>query len=284
MNQCRLLRREAWGSFKLLIDDFLSLSEWNETVVSKGEPIPDNERPMIEEKKEKLSLEKAKAKRAGESSLIAPKKKKARRNARLTSLESEGTISAALINQSILILFIRPLDPNKMILRRRLLTWASIPENILYLLWSEIQRNNLFRRMIGQKISMFRMGLFRVVTSVFFYRDAWCMISHLDNPLEDEVLPILTTMSGMALEEEKVRLVGELAQSEMACQSVVRDVIPVAISRLLTSVEYRKSLAVPIGLSFTADSLGGLSLGRTEEDIAAVLPNISNLDIEGLKV
>ncbi|GKC73116.1 MAK10-like protein [Tanacetum coccineum] len=66
----------------------------------------------------------------------------------------------------------------------------------------------------------------------------------------------------------------------MARQSVVQDVIPVAISRLLTSVEYRKSLAMPIGLSFTADSLGGLSLGRIEEEIAVVLPNISNLDIE----
>ncbi|GKB11107.1 hypothetical protein Tco_0845030, partial [Tanacetum coccineum] len=57
-----------------------------------------------------------------------------------------------------------------------------------------------------------------------------------------------------------------------------------AISRLLTSVEYQKSLAVPNGLCFTAGWLGGLSLRRKEEEIDAVLTHTNNLNIEGSKV
>nr|GEX08456.1 hypothetical protein [Tanacetum cinerariifolium] len=117
------------------MDDFLSPSEWNGTAVSKGDLIPNNERPSVrtttplpvgyvipkknarqkivekpdqkiaedQEKKEKQALKKAKAKWAGESSLAAPKKtkKKAQRNVRLTGSESEGTIFAAPINHSI---------------------------------------------------------------------------------------------------------------------------------------------------------------------------------------
>ncbi|GJZ24425.1 hypothetical protein Tco_0561884 [Tanacetum coccineum] len=86
------------------------------------------------------------------------------------------------------------------------------------------------------------------------------------------------------LEEKKARLMGQLAQSDMASQSVVRDLIPTAICRLLTSVKYRKSLAVPIGVCYIAGWLGGLSLGHKEEEVAAILPNTSNLDIEGSKV
>nr|GFA53314.1 hypothetical protein [Tanacetum cinerariifolium] len=71
------------------MDDLLSFSKWNRTVVSKGEPIPDNERPLkpdqkiaeAREKKEKQALEKARAKRRGELYSVASKKKKAQRNA-----------------------------------------------------------------------------------------------------------------------------------------------------------------------------------------------------------
>ncbi|GKC73115.1 hypothetical protein Tco_1118998 [Tanacetum coccineum] len=169
--------------------------------VSKGEPIPDNERPMVHtttllpvgsvipeknahqktmenpdqkivedrEKKEKLSLEKAKAKRAGESSLIAPKKKKARRNARLTSLESEGTISAALINQSI---------PNPLHT-----TFRSKQNDI------ETSIVNLGEHTREHTLPL--VGL-RSDLRISSYRACKEMISHLATPLEDEVLHILT--------------------------------------------------------------------------------------------
>ncbi|GJX84270.1 hypothetical protein Tco_0335044 [Tanacetum coccineum] len=53
--------------------------------------------------------------------------------------------------------------------------------------------------------------------------------------------------------------------------------------RLHTSVEYRKSLVVPIGLCFTAGWLGGLNLGKNEDEVASMLSETSNLDIEGSK-
>nr|GEY08858.1 hypothetical protein [Tanacetum cinerariifolium] len=81
------------------IDYFLSFSEWNRTVVSKGEPIPDNERPLVRITTLLLVgfviLEKNagqncmdRAKRIGELSSAEPKKKKAQRNARFSLVRS----------------------------------------------------------------------------------------------------------------------------------------------------------------------------------------------------
>ncbi|GJX82290.1 hypothetical protein Tco_0331771 [Tanacetum coccineum] len=53
------------------------------------------------------------------------------------------------------------------------------------------------------------------------------------------------------------------------------------VKKLHMSVEYMKSLAVPIGLCLSAGWLGDLSLGKTQEQIAAMLFETSNLDIEG---
>ncbi|GKC35068.1 hypothetical protein Tco_1047452 [Tanacetum coccineum] len=49
-------------------------------------------------------------------------------------------------------------------------------------------------------------------------------------------------------------------------------------------MEYRKSLAVPIDLCFTAGWLGVLRLGKKQEEIVAMLSETSDLDIEGSKV
>ncbi|GKC80921.1 hypothetical protein Tco_1136638 [Tanacetum coccineum] len=62
---------------------------------------------------------------------------------------------------------------------------------------------------------------------------------------------------------------------------IVQEFISAVISGLHTSVEYQKSLAVPISLCFTAGWLGGLSLGNNEEEITAMLSETSNLDIKG---
>ncbi|GJU59306.1 hypothetical protein Tco_1237072 [Tanacetum coccineum] len=79
-------------------------------------------------------------------------------------------------------------------------------------------------------------------------------------------------------------LVAELAQAEMDHHKIVREFIIVIVNRLHTTVEYRKSLAVPIALCFTAGWLGVLSLGEKQEEIAAMLSETSDLDIEGSKV
>ncbi|GKE35664.1 hypothetical protein Tco_1454986, partial [Tanacetum coccineum] len=106
------------------MDDLLKLHDWNGTLVSKGEPIPDRYRPLVcisaslsagsvipnknasqknmekhvpkiaeaREKKEKHALTKANAKRAWEVSSTTPKKKKACKNTGPVGSESEGTI------------------------------------------------------------------------------------------------------------------------------------------------------------------------------------------------
>ncbi|GKE34417.1 hypothetical protein Tco_1453739 [Tanacetum coccineum] len=58
------------------------------------------------------------------------------------------------------------------------------------------------------------------------------------------------------LEGENTKLVAGLAQAEMDHQKLVQEFV----KTLYTRVKYRKSLAVPIGLCFTAGWLGGLSL------------------------
>ncbi|GKG12579.1 hypothetical protein Tco_0346816 [Tanacetum coccineum] len=62
---------------------------------------------------------------------------------------------------------------------------------------------------------------------------------------------------------------------------IVQEFISAVMSGLHASVEYRKSLAVPISLCFTAGWLGGLILRNNEEEITAMLSETSNLDIEG---
>ncbi|GJW93049.1 hypothetical protein Tco_0172721 [Tanacetum coccineum] len=70
------------------------------------------------------------------------------------------------------------------------------------------------------------------------------------------------------------------AQAEMDCHKLVWEFIPAFVKKLHTSVEYHKSLAAPISLCFTVGWLGGLSLGKNEEEIAAMLSETSDLDYD----
>ncbi|GJS55094.1 hypothetical protein Tco_0628456 [Tanacetum coccineum] len=85
------------------------------------------------------------------------------------------------------------------------------------------------------------------------------------------------------LEREKLALSDEVVKAETDRKKLVREFIPTVIKRLHTSVEYRRSLAAPVGSCFTAGWLDGLSLGRTEEQIAQILSESRDLDIEGSK-
>ncbi|GJY84914.1 hypothetical protein Tco_0498940 [Tanacetum coccineum] len=85
------------------------------------------------------------------------------------------------------------------------------------------------------------------------------------------------------LEGEKLAFLAELAQAEANRKKLVNEFIPTVIKKLHTSVEYRKSLATPVQLCFTAGWLGGLSLGKTEDEIAQFLSETEDLDIEGSK-
>ncbi|GJZ88751.1 hypothetical protein Tco_0660533 [Tanacetum coccineum] len=83
------------------------------------------------------------------------------------------------------------------------------------------------------------------------------------------------------LEHEKLALSARVAQAETDRQNIVREFIPVVVKRLHTSVEYRQSLAAPVSPCFTAGWLRGLSLGRSEDEIAQILSESEDLDIEG---
>nr|GFB17730.1 hypothetical protein [Tanacetum cinerariifolium] len=84
------------------------------------------------------------------------------------------------------------------------------------------------------------------------------------------------------LEEKKVSLIAHLAKSDMARKNMVKDLIPKFVSLLLASVEYRKSLVVSIGLSFSAGWLGGIGVGQKEDEIEIILKGSKNVDIEEL--
>ncbi|GJX62587.1 hypothetical protein Tco_0295487, partial [Tanacetum coccineum] len=76
------------------------------------------------------------------------------------------------------------------------------------------------------------------------------------------------------LEGEKTALVAKLDWAEMDCHKFVREFILAVVKKLHMSVEYRKSLAIPIGLCFTSGWLGGLSLDTLMEISPNVLPPI----------
>ncbi|GJV11145.1 hypothetical protein Tco_1352686 [Tanacetum coccineum] len=85
------------------------------------------------------------------------------------------------------------------------------------------------------------------------------------------------------LEREKLALSDEVVEAKIDSKTLVREFNPTVIKRLHMSVEYRQSLAALVGSCYTAGWLGGLSLGRTEEQIAQILFESQDLDIEGSK-
>ncbi|GJV88763.1 hypothetical protein Tco_1532701 [Tanacetum coccineum] len=106
--------------------------------------------------------------------------------------------------------------------------------------------------------------------------------------LEKELKPRVQKLAAVedqikVLEDEKLALSARAVQAETERRNLVREFIPTVVRRLHTSVEYRQSLAAPVSLCFTAEWLGGLSLGRGEDEIAQMLSEAKDLDIEGLK-
>nr|GEW56893.1 hypothetical protein [Tanacetum cinerariifolium] len=85
------------------------------------------------------------------------------------------------------------------------------------------------------------------------------------------------------LERERLALSAQLSQSKSDRKKLMKEFIPTVVTRLHTSVEYRKSLVALVQLCFTVGWLGGLTLGRTEEEVARFLSETQDLDIEGSK-
>ncbi|GJT75340.1 hypothetical protein Tco_1042065 [Tanacetum coccineum] len=109
-------------------------------------------------------------------------------------------------------------------------------------------------------------------------------ILHLEKDLEPKTQQLVTAKERVKmLEREKLALSAQLAQSDADRKNVVKEFIPAVVKRLHTSVEYRRNLAALVQLCFTAGWLGGLALGRTEEEVARFLSETQDLDIEGSK-
>nr|GEY38140.1 hypothetical protein [Tanacetum cinerariifolium] len=143
------------------------------------------------------------------------------------------------------------------------------------------------------------------------------LISHLSTPVEDEVLSSLSNVKvvrrayqslgqsilsrGELLKRheqlnrdhvdlckhnetrltELNRLRNDLQREMQTNDGLSKKLVQLENAHSLhSSVEYQKSLVIPIGLYFTADWLGGLGLGRKKEEIDAMLANTSDLDIE----
>nr|GEY50358.1 hypothetical protein [Tanacetum cinerariifolium] len=106
-------------------------------------------------------------------------------------------------------------------------------------------------------------------------------IHALEKDLEPKTYQLATTEERIrVLEGEKRALSAELARSEIDRQNLIQEFIPTVVRRLHTSAKYRKVMAVPVSLCYTAGWLGGISLGRYKEEIAGLLAKIKDLDIE----
>ncbi|GJU98222.1 hypothetical protein Tco_1327493 [Tanacetum coccineum] len=134
--------------------------------------------------------------------------------------------------------------------------------------------------------------LMDVVKDMERERDEWRVtaLSHVEqiSSLEKDLEPKARQLEAAeerirVLEGEKLALSAGLAQAEVDHQKLVREFIPAVVKRLHTSVEYWQTLAAPLSLCFIAGWLGGLSLGRSEDEIAEILAGTKDLDIEGSK-
>nr|GFA74529.1 hypothetical protein [Tanacetum cinerariifolium] len=107
---------------------------------------------------------------------------------------------------------------------------------------------------------------------------------HLKRDLKPKTQQLMAAKEKVKmLEHERLALSAQLSYSEADCKNLVKEFIPIVVKRLHTSVECKKSLAAPVQLCFTAGWLGGLSLGRTEEEVVCFLSKTQDLDFEGSK-
>ncbi|GJZ89708.1 hypothetical protein Tco_0661490 [Tanacetum coccineum] len=129
------------------------------------------------------------------------------------------------------------------------------------------------------------------------YRACKEMISHLATPPKKEVLSSLTNYECSERERELSDRLKDIEREKdewrQRASTQVEEIKQLkedlrSKSKQLADledrvVEYRKSLAIPIRLYYTMGWLGGLGLGQKKEEIADILTNTSNLDIDDSK-
>ncbi|GJX02744.1 V-type proton ATPase subunit B2 [Tanacetum coccineum] len=80
------------------------------------------------------------------------------------------------------------------------------------------------------------------------------------------------------LRSEKVRYAVEAGQGEIVRQKIINQYLPTFVRRLHQSAEYKRSLGQVFSLAVGKGFIEGISIGRTEEDIQAILTATSNVD------
>ncbi|GKA40301.1 hypothetical protein Tco_0732894 [Tanacetum coccineum] len=260
------------------------------TIVSRGGPIPDNQRPKprvtppleagakipdltafqknlekpnpkivaARERKERQSLAKAEARRDDAEANEGPKKKrKVQKHHVSVQSGSEGTLSATSVHQVEPTLVKKSTPPadaamvgphvEKEVVDLSGNTCVPTPE-------ATTQPSAHTKPPVTQKPAA--------------SEDS----AHSECPSQEKEL--LERLKDLERERDEWR-------DEADRQNIVLEFIPVVVKRLHTSVEYRQSLAAPVSLCFTARWLGGLSLGRSEDEISQILSESKDLDIEG---
>nr|GEX47028.1 transposase (putative), gypsy type [Tanacetum cinerariifolium] len=252
----------------ITMEDFLNLHDWNRTFVSKGDPIPDNECPLVRTTAplpvgSGLCISSYGAWKEMISHLATPLENEVLRS--LTNYEvvrrTYQSFGRSILSQAELLRRFEQLNRDHLDLYNR----SEVHTNELNRLRSDFQMERWSNDGSSKKLV-----LLESTHAQSSDKERELSDRQKDMEMESDELRKLLLTRMRVLEEGKARLVGQLAQSERARQGVIHDFISTVVGRLLTSVEYRKSLAIPIGLSFIAGWLGGLSLGRKEDEIAKI--------------
>jgi chromosome segregation ATPase len=75
-------------------------------------------------------------------------------------------------------------------------------------------------------------------------------------------------------------LTADLAQAEVVRQNMVKSLVPTVFRRLMDSEEYKKSLAKPLSLSFSAGWLEGIRLARKPEEVDKIIRTSKKVNME----
>ncbi|GKG21923.1 hypothetical protein Tco_0384518 [Tanacetum coccineum] len=78
--------------------------------------------------------------------------------------------------------------------------------------------------------------------------------------------------------QERQKLVAQLSKTEVEKFDCLRKLLPAVVSRLLKSHKYKKSLLEPFNMAIQAGWGKGLSEGRTDKEIMAILHKAENFE------
>nr|GEV49156.1 hypothetical protein [Tanacetum cinerariifolium] len=209
------------------MDTFLKLLTWTGTIVSKGDPIPEDQRPKPRVTPSLLEGSNIPNLTAFQRSAGGSRKKqKVQKQNEPTQSESEETLSAGSIRQAHPEAAKKPATP-------------SPP---------------LDHHDVDENPDPDKKELLDMVNELGRERDEWRatasdqveQIRHLERDLEPKTQQLMAAEKKVKmLEHKRLALSAQLSQSEADRKKLVKDFIPTVVKRLHTSVEYRKNLAAP---------------------------------------